>query len=60
MIRIPKLILASASPRRAEILRMVGWPFETLPVEIDESRLAGEDAPTYVERVARVKADAAA
>ena len=35
-ITIPKLILASASPRRAEILRSVGWPFETLPAHIDE------------------------
>jgi len=60
MIQIPKLILASGSPRRAEILRMVGWPFETLAVDIDESRLAGEDAAAYVERVARNKAAAAA
>ena len=60
MIRIPKLILASASPRRAEILRMVAWPFETLAVDIDESRLTDEDAVAYVERVARQKAEAAA
>ena len=38
MITGTKLILASASPRRAEILRTVGWPFETLAVDIDESR----------------------
>jgi septum formation protein len=60
MIQIPRLILASGSPRRAEILRMVGWPFETLAVDIDESRLAGEDAAAYVERVARKKVEAAA
>jgi len=57
---VPKLILASASPRRAEILRTVGWPFETLAVNIDESRRTGEEAVAYVERVARAKADAAA
>lgn len=57
---VPKLILASGSPRRAEILRTVGWPFEKLVVDIDESRRAGEDAATYVERVARAKAEAAA
>jgi len=57
---VSKLILASASPRRAEILRTVGWPFEALPADIDESRRAGEDAVTYVERVARAKAEAAA
>ena len=59
-IMVSKLILASASPRRAEILRTVGWPFEALPADIDESRRAGEDAVTYVERVARAKAEAAA
>jgi septum formation protein len=60
MIIVPKLILASASPRRAEILRTVGWPFETLAVDIDESRRPGEEAAPYVERVARAKAEAAA
>ena len=60
MITPPKLILASASPRRAEILRTTGWPFETLAVDIDESRQAGEDATTYVERVALDKAEAVA
>jgi len=57
---VPRLILASASPRRAEILRTVGWPFEALPADIDESRHSGEDAVIYVERVARAKAEAAA
>ena len=59
-ITIPKLILASASPRRAEILRSVGWPFAALPAHIDESREDGEKADAYVERVARVKAEAVA
>ena len=60
MITGAKLILASTSPRRAEILRTVGWPFETLTVDIAESRRAGEEAVAYVERVARAKAEAAA
>jgi septum formation protein len=55
-----KLVLASASPRRAEILRAVGWPFETLAVNIDESRREGEGAVAYVERLAREKAEAGA
>jgi len=55
-----KLVLASASPRRAEILRAVGWPFETLAVDIDESRHEGEGAVAYVERLAREKAEAGA
>jgi septum formation protein len=57
---LPKIVLASASPRRAEILRTVNWPFETLPLNIDETRRPGEDAPTYVQRLARVKAETAA
>ena len=60
MIELPKLVLASASPRRAEILRTVGWPFEVCPVDIDEARHPGEEAPTYVKRLAKEKAQAAA
>ena len=60
MITLPKIILASASPRRAEILRIANWPFETLPVNIDETRHQGEPAATYVERLAREKAETAA
>ena len=60
MIELPRVILASASPRRAEILRTVGWPFDPLPVDIDETRRAGEQAVEYVKRLAREKAEAAA
>lgn len=54
------LVLASQSPRRAEILRAVGWPFETFAVEIDEAVRAGESPEHYVERLALGKAKAAA
>ncbi len=54
-----RLLLASQSPRRAEILRSVGWPFETLAVGIDESLRAGEGPADYVERLALEKAEAA-
>ena len=60
MIELPRVILAFASPRRAEILRTVGWPFDPLPVDIDETRRAGENAVDYVKRLAREKADVAA
>jgi septum formation protein len=60
LILLPKIVLASASPRRSEILRTVGWPFETLPQDIDETRQPDEDAVTYVERLALGKAEAAA
>jgi len=55
-----KLILASSSPRRAEILNSVGWPFEVAVAGIDESRLEGEDPVTYVQRLARSKAETVA
>ena len=60
MITLPKIILASASPRRAEILRIANWPFDTLAVNIDESRREGEAGAAYVQRLAREKAEAAA
>ena len=54
------LVLASASPRRSEILTAVGWPFETHPAGVDETRLAGEPAEDFVRRLAREKAEAVA
>jgi septum formation protein len=59
-IALPKLLLASGSLRRAEILRAVGWPFETLAADIDETRAASESASDYVKRLAREKAEAVA
>jgi len=53
---LPKIVLASASPRRAEILRAAGWDFAALPANADESLRQGEAAATYVERVALDKA----
>ena len=52
-----KLMLASKSPRRAEILRAVGWEFEAIAADIDESRYASEDAVSYVKRLAQTKAE---
>lgn len=54
------LVLASSSPRRAEILRAVGWPFEARPADVDESLGPGESAPDYVRRLALKKAEAIA
>ena len=51
-----KIILASKSPRRAEILSSLGWEFESHAANIDESRLGSEDAVTYVKRLAQQKA----
>jgi len=55
-----RLVLASSSPRRAEILRAVDWPFEVSPANIREERAAAENAVAYVERLAREKAEVAA
>jgi septum formation protein len=55
-----KLMLASSSPRRAEIVRNAGIPIEVCAIPVDESRHAGESHATYVQRLALVKAWAAA
>lgn len=52
----PRLVLASRSPRRAEILRTLGLAFEVDPAEIDEELLPGEAADAAAERLAREKA----
>jgi septum formation protein len=57
---LPKLLLASSSPRRSQILDMVGWPFELGAVEVDESLHEHESARAYVARLAAAKAEASA
>lgn len=53
-----RLILASASPRRRELLAQAGYVFEVEAAEVDESVRAGEDAGDYVRRLAEEKARA--
>ncbi len=50
-----QLVLASASPRRAELLRAAGFTFETIIAEVDERVRPGESATDYVRRVAADK-----
>jgi septum formation protein len=52
-----KLILASASVRRAEILRSAGLPFSVLSSAVDETPMPGEVAPDLVRRLALAKAE---
>ncbi|HEN8799669.1 TPA: septum formation inhibitor Maf [Pseudomonas putida] len=52
------LYLASGSPRRRELLTQIGVPFSVVSAPIDETPLADESAPAYVERLARAKAAA--
>ena len=54
------LILASASPRRADLLRQLGLDADTRPAHVDEAYLAGESPAEHVERLARAKAEAIA
>lgn len=60
MIELPRLVLASGSPRRAEILTSVGWQFTRSIPDIDESEREGESPEEYVRRLAAEKADAVA
>lgn len=53
-----KLVLASQSPRRAELLTQIGIAFSQLPVDIDESQHKGEKPEDYVCRMATEKAQA--
>lgn len=56
----PRIVLGSASPRRRELLTLVGIPHEVLPADIDETEHEGEGPAAYVERLAREKAFAVA
>jgi septum formation protein len=52
-----RVVLASASPRRRELLRLVGIDHEVRPADIDESYLPGEPPDAHAERLARGKAE---
>ena len=56
----PPLVLASASPRRVECLRMLGLNFTVQPADVAETVQHQESAETHVERLARDKATAVA
>ncbi len=53
-----RLVLASASPRRRELLAQAGYSFTVHPARIPEDALPGEDPIAYVVRLAREKAEA--
>jgi septum formation protein len=53
----PKLILASASPRRRELLAQAGYQFEIQASSVAESRRPGEDAIRFASRLAKEKAE---
>ncbi len=58
--RTPRVILASQSPRRRDLLSLIGIPHEVLPANVDESVRPGEAPAPHCERLARAKAMALA
>jgi septum formation protein len=56
MEQIERIVLASASPRRAELLRAAGIDFDVQPANVDETLAAGEPPSEYVSRLAEAKA----
>jgi septum formation protein len=50
------IILASASPRRRQLLELIGVDFEVDPADVDETAIAGEDPAAFATRAARDKA----
>lgn len=63
VVEVPRgvrVVLASASPRRVDLLASVGLCFDVRPPDIDESPREGEDPVAYVRRLSREKAEAVA
>jgi septum formation protein len=57
MTRSASICLASASPRRGELLRQIGVSYVVQPANLDEDERSGESPAEYVERLARAKAE---
>jgi septum formation protein len=57
MTRSASICLASASPRRGELLRQIGVGYVVQPANLDEAERSGESPAEYVERLARAKAE---
>jgi len=52
----PRIVLASRSPRRGQLLAQLGLTFDTVPADVDETYLPGEESGAHAERLAREKA----
>jgi len=55
---LPRVVLASQSPRRRDLLDLIGVPHEVRPADVDETVHDGEGPTAYTERLAREKAAA--
>jgi septum formation protein len=56
----PRVVLASASPRRRELLELIGIPYTAVPADIDESIVGDESPQVHAERLALGKAEVVA
>lgn len=59
-MKLPRILLASTSPRRQELLRQIGVEFDVIAPQVDESALAGETPGDLVQRLALAKAQSVA
>jgi septum formation protein len=59
-MKLPQLVLASASPRRRELLEQIGVRYRVMAVDVDETHQQNESAVAYVQRLAQSKARAGA
>jgi len=57
---LPRVVLASSSPRRRDLLNLIGIQHEIRPPDLDETHIAGESPKAHAERLARAKAEAIA
>ncbi len=53
---MPRVVLASGSPRRRDLLTLIGVPHEVHPANVDETYVSGEEPREHAERLARAKA----
>lgn len=54
---MPRVVLASGSPRRRDLLTLIGIPHEVHPANVDETYFTGEQPREHAERLARAKAE---
>jgi len=55
-VKVSRLVLASQSPRRRELLKLLGHPFECIPSDIEEHAVPGEAPAGHVTRLSEMKA----
>ncbi len=59
-VTLPRVVLASSSPRRRDLLNLIGIGHDVRPADLDETYMVGEEPKAHAERLARAKAEAIA